>query len=593
MLLFGNGKILGGSVNMTDGKNPFGVNKTKRYVSDGAEKRLFDYYHIYNSGFLSLVDYMGGDATVERVATAGHGTRIFPEKPSTDDFINHISSKKIIEPFKSVQLKFQIQAPIETALTLVYEPSASVNEYSGRYSVMLDTSYTPSVAELQKKMNGETAREVQYLLAKNRRDAVDNYKELIGIDMARELARSGLGIDNDTRFYWKMDLPSLAKFVETQRAKLDLSSHVRDYVEAIAEIASYVAPISWEALLSNKKKNIKLPLPTDDEVVDGHLNPSSWSPENTRRPTVHGLEEHLFKIKTFLNYGEFQVVDYMGEDSSFAQAARTSYGEGTKTLQDDQHLVRSLIRDLHTSPIEMCELAMESKSPIFVDPRQAGRHRTLDNHGFMGYMPIGSQFYIPPEEELKYQDRKNRQGRGKEMDPEDKITAIQLLKDTFNESLETAKALRELGAPEDVVRRTKGVGNYTIRWRTGDSHNIGHFLMLRLDPHAQKEIRSLAQLVDEAHKLHTPTANEALHTYIINGMRLSEKEIKLIRDKGYMNQEMDLDKLDNYTGVGFVIKKKDDEGKIMFDDNDEPVKELSREGNAFKGKLEKLLGRGK
>ncbi len=578
---------------MMEHKNPFGENKTKRYVSDSAEKKLFDYHNIYDSGFVSLVDYMGGDTTVERAATAGHGKNIFPEKPSTDDFINHISSKKIIEPFKSVQLKFQIQAPIETALTLVYEPSSSVNEYSGRYSVMLDTSYIPRIGELQSHMDRETARKAYNLLAKNRKNAANNYKELIRIDMARELARSGLGIDNNTRFYWKMDLPSLAKFVEIQRAKLDLKSHVRDYVEAIAEIASYVAPISWEALLSNKKKNLKLTLPTDDEIVDGHLKNSSWTPEKTRRPTVPGLEEHLFKIKTFLNHGEFQVVDYMGEDSSFAQAARTSYGEGTKTLQDDQHLVRSLIRDLHTSPIEMCELAMESKSPIFVDPRQAGRHRTLDNHGFMGYTPIGSQFYIPPEIELKYQDRKNRQGRGKEMDPEDKTRAIHLLANTFEESLETAKALRELGAPEDVVRRTKGVGNYTVRWRTGDSHNLGHFLMLRLDPHAQKEIRSLAELVDEAHRLHTPTANEALHTYIINGMRLSEKEIKLIREKGFMNQAIDLNKLDNYKGVGFVIKKKDEEGKIMLDDSSEPVKELSREGNSFKGKLEKLIGRGK
>jgi len=115
----------------------------------------------------------------------------------------------------------------------------------------------------------------------------------------------------------------------------------------------------------------------------------------------------------------------MGDDSSFAQAARTSYGKGTKKLQDDKNLIKSLIRDLHTTPIEMAELAFESKSPVFSDPRQLGRHRTLEQHGFMGYTPIGSQFYFPSDSEFKHQDRLNRQGRGKEMSPEEREIAAQ------------------------------------------------------------------------------------------------------------------------------------------------------------------------
>lgn len=566
--------------------NPFGINYTKRFVSQG-ETELYKKYELRKTGSVELVDYMGGDGTVERVATLGYGTSIFPEKPDKKDFINYLVSNGIYEPFSSVQLKFSIQSPIFTALTLVYEPGVNVNEYSGRYSIMLESSLELDERLIYDKLIGpnkeDRAREIVKIFNENRKQASDDYKKLINLDMARELARAGLGIDNDTKYFWKIDLPTLSRFVHYKRKRFNLVSPTRDYIEVIAEIAENVAPISWEALTKTNKTNFKLTSPRDHEIIDSGLKKAGWDKKETRRVTVPALEEILFEKKSFLDYGEFQVVDYMGDDNSFAEAARVSYGKGTKTLQDNKNLIRGLIRDLHTSPIEMTELAFESKSPVFSDPRQAGRHRTLDKHGFMGYFPIGDQSYIPSDEEFKYQDKLNRQGREKDMDSDDLKKAKEIFILDKEREIETVRKLRELNAPENIVRMAKGVGFYTMMWRTGDTHNLGNFLRLRLDAHAQKELRELAQLVNYAVSLHTPIAHEAINNYVINGMRLSEKEIKIIQDQKILRGKINLGNLDNYKGGGFLIP-------IDKDDKTKGYK-LTREGLDFKKKLERLLGK--
>lgn len=578
--------------------SPFGINLTKRFVSGGAEALLYKPHDVRKAGVVELVDYMGGDATVERVATAGHGRRIFPENPDPHDFTDYLAKRGILEPFTSVQLKFLVESPIETALALVYEPRASVNEYSGRYSVMMDGSFTPSHGMIAiPLLQGENSldaddrtRRISDALNVGRDEVFHRYKELIDMDLARELARTGLGTDNYTKYFWKIDLLSLFGFVERQRAYHGnkVADPTVDFVECLEEIASEVAPLSWGALTRRHSgRPIKLTMPRDEEVVDGPLSPPGWEPQKTRRVVVPDLEEVLFVASPILEHGAVQAVDYMGEDSSFAQAARTSYGEGTTTLQDDRNLIRSLIRDLHTSPIEMCELAVEGKTPVFIDPRQAGRHRTLDDHGFMGYTPKGSQFYMPPESELKYQDRLDRQGRGKDMEADEKVRVQTLLRESFQIEQDNAVLLRELDSPEEFVRAQRGVGFFTKRWRTGDTHNWGHFLMLRGDPQAQKEVRDYAGAVDTLHRAHTPIANEALHTYIINGMRLSEKEISLL--KSMLREGIDPESLDTYKGVGFVIPKRDENREVIVEDG-EKVMQLGREGKSFKGKLLRLLG---
>ena len=419
--------------------SPFGNNLTKRYVSSGGEKALFNKYDAGNTGSVELVDYMGGDETVERVATAGHGREIFPEQIDQKDFIYHLGYRNILPPFKSVQFKFVVQSPIEVALDFVYEPSVNVNEYSLRYSQALESSHITSFKELAEHMSLEEAERFYELIKKSREKSFTGYAELTGgeIDMARELARSGLGIDQDTRYFLKIDLVSLANFSKRMRVKTR-SSLSLEYLNIIEKIASNVAPFSWNILRSRGFTGyyIKdLSMPRDNLIVDSSLSHTSWDERETKRVIVPALEEKLFVVKSVLDHGEFQIVDYMGDDNSMAQAARVSYGEGTKTLQDNSNLIKSLIRDKHTSPIEMAEIAFESKVPVFSDPRQAGRHRTLDWHGFMGYVPIGDEFYFPDDSQFKHQDRINRQGRGKEMDDEERERAKVILMNTFRDQL--------------------------------------------------------------------------------------------------------------------------------------------------------------
>ena len=540
-----------------DASSPFGINQTKRYVSENGESILFKQDRIGNTGLVELVDYMGGDGTVERVATAGHGSNIFPEKPSRANLIRHLVASGTYQPFSSVQLKFHIQSPIEAALTLVYDPGVSVNEYSGRYSEMMNSSWTPNKEWIIDKLSGdqkdERATKILNIFNEGRKNTFDNYQELLNIDMARELARSGLGIDNDTAYFLKMDLNTAARIVNNGDKHFRHNNLTKDYIESIAHAAEQVAPESWYALTINTKP-LDLTMPKDAIIVDNDLRPSQWGPSETKRVTVPELEEHMFEIRRFLDHGQFQITDYMGDDSSFAQAARVSYGAGTKKLSDDHNLTRSLIRDLHTSPIEMGELAMESRNPVFSDPRQAGRHRTLDNHGFMGYTPIGNLFYIPDDSQFKYQDRINRQGRGKEMNPEDLEKAKTNFVSDKQDQLEIVSRLEDLDSPEDLIRMKKGVGFYTTMWRTGDTHNLGHFLMLRLDVHAQKEVRDYAEQIDWAMSLHTPIAHEALKNDIINGMRLGANEVEFLKSKGIL-KDFDVNDPESYRGSGMLIKK--------------------------------------
>ncbi len=545
---------------------------TKRYVSPGAETWMKGAFYIDGSGevdlfnrqksrsnTLELVDYMGGDQTVIRVATAGHGLGIFRQHQEEDSFLEHLVAKGIHTPFRSVKFQFCMQTPIQTALTFVYDPHVSVNEYSGRYSMMIDTSYLPSQEKmayfLRDSPHKGIAENVHSLLEKQREATYGNYTKLMDIDLARELARIGLGIDNDTSFYWNIDLLHLASFVRTQRKLLPRESATRDYVEIIAKIAQDSAPLAWRALLCDSPQTTYLTMPSDEKIVDGPLSLAAWEAQETKRVCVSALEDILFREQKYLDDGAFQVVDYLGDDSTPARAARASYGKGTKKIQEDRGLVRTLVRDLHTSPLEMTSLAFEAKTPLFVDPRQAGRHRTLPHHHFMGYVPLGSTFFLPHDDQLCYQDRANRQGRGKEMDVAKKAEALDLLQKTFSGEQETIQKLREFDAPEELTRLVKGVGFYTRGWRCGDGHNLSHFLQLRLDVHAQKEIRDFAALINDAHRRHTPSVNEALHDYHINGIRLSRMELQELAQ--YLNiSGIDLESLETYRNAGFVKRRK-------------------------------------
>ncbi len=561
---------------------PYGTSLTRRAVSLGGEKELFNLHQIGESGEVELVDYMGSDDSVEYAATLGLGRGIISPEVSQDDFIQNLSAKGIQNPFKAVQLKFSIQSPISVALAFVYEPACSVNEYSGRYSHMKKTGDLPSLENLARVFvgtgNEERAREALEVLVNCRRESLKDYHALVSeeVDMARELARSILGTNNDTKYYWKIDLFSLAQFVNRYTSQLSQHDLTIKFVNEVSQIAQQVAPLSWNALMDAPlNKELRLTMPSDEEIVDSDLSKPWWNPSSTRRVTVPEFDQSLFQIQKFLDHGQFQVIDYMGDDCSFAQAARTSYGEGTKTILDDKKLVDSLIRDLHTSPVEMAEMSFMTRAPVFTDPRQFARHRTLDNDGFMGYTPVGSLAYFPDDSQFKHQDKINRQGRGKEMDPEEMNTAKELLQRSIEREREAAEHLRKIGTPEEIIRSVKGVGFYTKRWRTGDVHNIQHMLGLRWEDHAQYEIRVLAEIIAKAHQLHTPNAYESFMMHQKEGMRLSSKEINWMRERGIISPRHDPDSIELYQGVpGFTIK----EGT-----------ELGREGKSAQNKLKRFL----
>src|SRR5579862_2638462 len=149
----------------------------------------------------------------------------------------------------------------------------------------------------------------------------------------------------------------------------------------------------------------------------------------TRRPTVPVLEELLYQPIPVLDHGLVRMVDYMGDDGAIVQAARVSYGRGTTRLRDDRGLIRYLVRHRHTTPLEMCELKLHIKLPIFV-ARQWIRHRTANVNEYSGrYSVLDREFYVPRTEDLGAQSASNRQGRGELLSPEQAAAVIALLRD--------------------------------------------------------------------------------------------------------------------------------------------------------------------
>lgn len=560
---------------------PYGISITKRLVVMDAEEELYNQKEVETSKshFVELIDYMGGDAMVERVATAGHGVKIFPERPEREDFLKHLVAKGIMTPFKSVQLKFRIQCSIKDALHIVYDPKASVNEYSGRYSVMINTAFIPSIEYIKSRMEGlseseaqKKAEEAHKLFVESRDANYERYKHLVeDLDLARELSRTPLEINNDTTFVWKMDLLSLIQFVKEKRKLFSgRQSTLKGFLDQFEYFAKKVAPLSLQAL--NNGQELKLTYPNDDKIIDPTPLPADWEPKETKRVCVPELEEVMFKRQNYLSHGGVQVADYMGDDRGPVESARISYGTGTKRMLEDRKLLRYLLRHKHTTPFECIELSIEGKTPAFVDPRQARRHRTLDTESFMGEVLVGSDYFMPAREELKHQDRKNRQGRGMSIDDGYKEEILDVLKASYKTQTELVEKLRKLGMDEELIRGVKGVGFYTYIWRTGDMHNWLHFLALRYSPHAQKEIYQFAAIIAEFVKRHSPSSYQALMDYRINAISFTGIDKKMI---AALLPRIDFEDVSLYEPLGYTVEK-------------DGVKKLNREGVELQKKLLEL-----
>ena len=274
---------------------------------------------------------------------------------------------------------------------------------------------------------------------------------------------------------------------------------------------------------------------------DAEIAAARAARHETRRPTVPALEEMLFQVLPVLDHGFVRVVDYMGDDAAIVQAARVSYGKGTKRVNEDRGLIRYLMRHHHTTPFEMCELKLHCKLPIFV-ARQWIRHRTANVNEYSGrYSILDREFYLPPADALCVQSTGNRQGRGASLEAERAAAVLQLLKDDatrcydhYQELLNEDEAGRTLrpGEPSlarELARINLTLGFYTQWYWKIDLHNLLHFLLLRGDAHAQEEIRVYAQAIGDVAQRWAPLAWEAFVDYRLEAMTLSRAEGEAVR----------------------------------------------------------------
>lgn len=230
-----------------------------------------------------------------------------------------------------------------------------------------------------------------------------------------------------------------------------------------------------------------------------------------------------------LDSGFVRLVDFMGSDDSIVEAARVSYGRGTKKRREDRGLIRYLMRHQHTTPFEMVEFKFHVKLPIFI-ARQWIRHRTASVNEYSGrYSVMEDDFYVPKPEDIKQQSTTNRQGREEaEVNPAVRESFLAFL-NASNRHLydEYLKAL-DSGVAREIARINLPLSLYTQWYWKVDLHNLFHFLKLRLDEHAQAEIREYANAMAQFVKQVVPVAWEAFEDYQLNAQQFSSVELKLL-----------------------------------------------------------------
>jgi thymidylate synthase (FAD) len=241
-------------------------------------------------------------------------------------------------------------------------------------------------------------------------------------------------------------------------------------------------------------------------------------------------EQLLDKEIKVLDKGFIRLVDYLGDDSRIVQSARVSYGEGTKSYREDKGLIDYLLRNDHTSPFEQVSFTFHIKMPIVV-ARQWIRHRTAKVNEISGrYSVMKSEFYVPAAEDIALQSDDNKQGRQNEPVSAELAKEIQDIISAEQERVyETYTKLLDMGLAREIARINLPLSLYTEWYWTMDLHNLFHFLRLRMDAHAQKEIRVYANAIFEIVKKITPMAAEAFEKHLLTGVALSGSELEAVR----------------------------------------------------------------
>ncbi len=249
------------------------------------------------------------------------------------------------------------------------------------------------------------------------------------------------------------------------------------------------------------------------------------------RTTNTQLDEILDKEFSCLDHGFVRLIDYMGSDEAIVQAARVSYGEGTKKIQQDRDLIRYLLRHQHTSPFEMVEFKFHCKLPIFV-ARQWIRHRTASvNEYSLRYSIAHNEFYLPDSDAIRKQSTSNRQGRSDEnIPPELQEKVLTILKRHIQQLWDDYEQFEQMDIARELARIHLPVSLYTEWYWKIDLHNLLHFLRLRLDPTAQFEIQVYAKAIAEILKIAVPLSWEAFEDYVLQAKNFSRLEIDMIRE---------------------------------------------------------------
>lgn len=261
----------------------------------------------------------------------------------------------------------------------------------------------------------------------------------------------------------------------------------------------------------------------------------------TGRATVPELEKVLYEPISVLDHGFIRVVDYMGDDNAVVQAARVSYGKGTKKVSEDQALINYLLRHRHSTPFEMCEIKFHIKLPIFI-ARQWIRHRTANVNEYSArYSILDKEFYIPTPENLSIQSTSNRQGRGDVVEASRAQRVLDLLRedalrayDSYQELLNHDQEGNILdpekeGIARELARMNLPVNYYTQWYWKIDLHNLMHFLSLRADSHAQYEIRVYAEAMLDILQKWVPLTYEAFINYRKGAVTLSAKALTVVK----------------------------------------------------------------
>lgn len=281
-----------------------------------------------------------------------------------------------------------------------------------------------------------------------------------------------------------------------------------------------------------------MPLSRDQKAEVEALRAES---QPTRRATVPALEEILYEAFPVLDHGFVRVVDYMGDDGAVVQAARVSYGRGTRKVSEDRALIQYLMRHRHSTPFEMCEIKFHVKLPIFV-ARQWIRHRTANVNEYSArYSILDNEFYVPAPEQLAAQSAANRQGRGELLEGAEAAEVLELLREDaarnydhytrmLNEREDGSKIdPARKGLARELARMNLTLGFYTQWYWKTDLHNLMHFLSLRADPHAQYEIRAYAEVMMGILKRWVPLTADAFEEYRLKATTLSKTGLEVVK----------------------------------------------------------------